>query len=408
MLALANKGKTNLRDLQRNLQSAKKTAQRIRGAITVRWLAVLYRYGLYSGNPVSSYAITIIEAVQPALTTFVPAPLDDHVKTASIDLSSIDGSPILPAKFDRPDKVDPSLNVYKISRGTCNSRGRIATFNGQLVNANLLRQRQFLKRIDDFGALPFNQPQAGSTLAATYAFQHGYYHWMLEVVPKMLLARDLQIPLDAVYVDQSHSFQVQCVAWLNKAGWKVVAADGSKLIVADDLYAIDSWDAFAGTPSWVCKRLRDEFLADSLTSPTGRLFISRQDSTTRLMSNEDELYGELARYGFRRVTLASLTVMEQVQLFAGASAVVSAHGAGMTNIVFCSPGTMIFEITPPRYVFGCFCDLARRCGLRYQLLTSIGVDFRNDHGWAYQFESFAVDTLSITRAIADKLRLNGL
>ena len=379
--------------------------QRIRGEITVRLLDALYRHGLYSGNPVSSYGITIIDAFQPPFMTFAPAPRDDQLKRAPIDLSSINGSLVIGGKFDRPDKADASLSVYKISRGTCNSRGRIATFDGRLVNPNALRQKQFLKRIDDFGAVPNVRQLSGSTLAVTYAFQHGYYHWMLEVVPKMLLARDLKIPLDSVVVDQSHSFQVQCVEWLNKDGWKVSSADGSMLVVADDLYAMDSWDAFASTPSWVCKRLRDEFLPHSLEPPTEMIFISRQDSATRMMTNEDELYGALARYGFRRVTLANLSVMEQVQLFARASVVVSAHGAGLTNIVFCSPGTMIFEITPPRYIFGCFCDLARKCGLSYQLLSSVDVDLWNDHGWAYQFENFTVSTPSITRAIVDKLRL---
>lgn len=44
---------------------------------------------------------------------------------------------------------------------------------------------------------------------------------------------------------------------------------------------------------------------------------------------------------------------------------VGPHGAGLTNIVFCEPGTIVYEFVPDHYHNICFGNLAMTCGLRY-------------------------------------------
>jgi capsular polysaccharide biosynthesis protein len=96
-----------------------------------------------------------------------------------------------------------------------------------------------------------------------------------------------------------------------------------------------------------------------------RIYVARTDASRRRMVAEDDLIRILLARGFHIVTPGVLSFAEQVRLFAGANLVVGIHGAGLTNIVFCHPGTLVYEILPAHYTNACFCNLAYNCGLRY-------------------------------------------
>jgi capsular polysaccharide biosynthesis protein len=83
------------------------------------------------------------------------------------------------------------------------------------------------------------------------------------------------------------------------------------------------------------------------------------------MRNEGSIVAELQQRGFEIVTPDILSLAEQVRLFRDASLIVGPHGAGMTNIVFCEPGTIVYELLSTHYRNACFCSLAHVCGLRY-------------------------------------------
>jgi capsular polysaccharide biosynthesis protein len=52
-------------------------------------------------------------------------------------------------------------------------------------------------------------------------------------------------------------------------------------------------------------------------------------------------------------------------LFRRARLVIAPHGAGLTNIVACEPGTHVYELLPGAYDNYCYCRLAQACGLHY-------------------------------------------
>jgi capsular polysaccharide biosynthesis protein len=60
-----------------------------------------------------------------------------------------------------------------------------------------------------------------------------------------------------------------------------------------------------------------------------------------------------------------MSVAEQISLFAAAEVVIGAHGAALTNTVFCSPGTKVIEIFAPDYVNPCYRKLSSQVGLEY-------------------------------------------
>ena len=61
-----------------------------------------------------------------------------------------------------------------------------------------------------------------------------------------------------------------------------------------------------------------------------------------------------------------------------ADVVVGAHGAALTNVVFCPPGASLVELFPPDYVNVCYWALTSAVGdVRYRYLVGDGHRARN-------------------------------
>ena len=76
-----------------------------------------------------------------------------------------------------------------------------------------------------------------------------------------------------------------------------------------------------------------------------KLFVTRNGAKTRKLLNAEKLM--IALKGWETITLEELPIREQVRCFSEASHVVSTHGAGLTNLLWCEPGTKVIEIQDP-------------------------------------------------------------
>jgi capsular polysaccharide biosynthesis protein len=76
-----------------------------------------------------------------------------------------------------------------------------------------------------------------------------------------------------------------------------------------------------------------------------KLFVTRNGAKTRKLLNAEKLM--IALKGWETITLEELPIREQVRCFSEASHVVSTHGAGLTNLLWCEPGTNVIEIQDP-------------------------------------------------------------
>lgn len=76
--------------------------------------------------------------------------------------------------------------------------------------------------------------------------------------------------------------------------------------------------------------------------PHRKIVVLRPGAVTRRIQNSDELMLNLK--GWETVVLEKMSIREQMKTFAEASHVVAAHGAGLTNLLWCQPGTKVLEI----------------------------------------------------------------
>ena len=64
------------------------------------------------------------------------------------------------------------------------------------------------------------------------------------------------------------------------------------------------------------------------------------------------------------------TIKEQANLFAQAEAIVAAHGAALTNLLFVQPGTKVIELMPQGYINNCFYTMSSYAEADYFCLQS--------------------------------------
>ena len=85
-----------------------------------------------------------------------------------------------------------------------------------------------------------------------------------------------------------------------------------------------------------------------------KIFISRNKANKRKILNENILHDILRKHNFKIVFSEDLEYKEQVDLFYNSKIIISAHGAGLTNILFSEKATVI-ELHPDSDVRSHYC-----------------------------------------------------
>ena len=108
-------------------------------------------------------------------------------------------------------------------------------------------------------------------------------------------------------------------------------------------------------PSFLARRVFDRMRAACVTAEpeatplNERIYVSRTDAGARPMSNEAELRGPAGRLGIATIVPGLLSVDEQIRRFHAARLVVGPHGAGLGNVVFCRPKSIMYELMPEHW-----------------------------------------------------------
>ena len=190
----------------------------------------------------------------------------------------------------------------------------------------------FSKKIKSFKTLS-NIYVLGSSSA------DNYYRNMITFLPRIFFAKDSEINL-AIHRNSSNKFRNFIINMCDQMKIKI------KFIFLDDKFYkfIDSQ-----MPQFLNKN--DSFnilntLRKQNTTKNERIYISRYNANYRNLINESDVINKLKNIGFRVVDLNNLEIDEQIELFSNAKVIVSPTGSSLTNIVFCNPGTKVYEISP--------------------------------------------------------------
>ena len=94
----------------------------------------------------------------------------------------------------------------------------------------------------------------------------------------------------------------------------------------------------------ILKSIRD--ITPKKKSEFEKIYIRREDVNYRNILNEADLIDKLKKNGFKIISTSQYDVLDQINFYANAKIVLSPYGSGLANIIFCKPGTKVFEISP--------------------------------------------------------------
>jgi capsular polysaccharide biosynthesis protein len=118
-------------------------------------------------------------------------------------------------------------------------------------------------------------------------------------------------------------------------------------------------------PSWI--RHLGNLVKDKDTKAHRKIIITRENAQNRNIQNKEQML--MALKGWQTVDLDTMSIKEQVQTFAEATHIVSPHGAGLTNLLWCEEGTKVYELTHEAF-FGkkVYPVLSKHLGLRHTVI----------------------------------------
>ena len=210
-------------------------------------------------------------------------------------------------------------------------------------------------------------------IVSTAEAESNYWHWMMDALPRFHLLNKAGYTPEKIdwYITNAKltSFQLETLAALGIPKRKIVVADGRthlqirKAVIPSIRPA--SWDV----PSWVPPFLRGlNLIGEQPGSSNTKLYLARSGEKLRQLKCEPALVEELQKRGFNILFAGRHSVAEQQLKFSQAGVVLAPHGAALTNLVFCKPGTLVFDLMSSAWPQLHFWALSEALGLRYTVL----------------------------------------
>ncbi len=181
-----------------------------------------------------------------------------------------------------------------------------------------------------------------------------YAHWITQCVPAIAgYAMEPEFADGVLLLPEINATYRQALVLAGIALPEVVHVDPDHTVAVEELvYSTLLLHHFAPSvlARWVFERMVTAATADAdAAEAVDQIYVSRADSTARPMTNEGELVRLLADHGIEPVIPGTMSLAEQIRQFRAARLVVGPHGAGLGNIVFCRPRSVMYELIPDHW-----------------------------------------------------------
>ena len=258
---------------------------------------------------------------------------------------------------------------------------------GAFIESRFLQRQRFFPRIRRI---------SGRVLSLTFEAQINYYRWLMETLPRLRFVEENNAAFDWIYACQRSPFHRETLGLLGYDPGRILSTEADPVIRADSIVVPRFVDE---SEPWIIPWLREKFLPLAPAADPARprrFYLTRGRAGSRRSHNEAELLAALGRCGFVAVTAEKLGWLDQVALFRDAEAIVAPHGAGLANLVFCSPGALVIELIADGYPFTFFPEIGRRTGLTYHRLDCSPADPAR-----VAMSDIVIDVAAVEKAVED-------
>lgn len=265
----------------------------------------------------------------------------------------------------------PELGVLKISEGhvLC-PQGWVLSKEG-----NLLPEHSWYGRHISEMKMPSRLPNeiyiSGNVLSLLSDWaDKNYGHFLLDSLTRYHLFKKAGLSINDVDCvlcpgsdNQGRKNLIQKLGIpLDKCMW--VCED--TLITAETLFVTSFPGIRRNYQSWQAHYLKNAFGVVNESS-NRKLYVTR-NNCTRKVANEEDVISLVQSYGYEIYNPTEHN--DTISDFGSANMVIGPHGAGLADIVFCSPGARVLELIPSDHIYPYYYTLAESAGLKYACIVS--------------------------------------
>lgn len=230
---------------------------------------------------------------------------------------------------------------------------------------------------------------AGRVAVITQDLTGYYFHWFQDVLGRLALLELQGYEWDYLYVPYDKPYIKQTLELWGIDPKKIISPDSNKFCIQADEVILPSYTMnknqgllkYAGfhynpvTMKYVSEKLLKAAQKKNIDTSkfSKKVFITRKNAPYRCILNEDEIFELFQDKGFVRYELGDLLIAEQILLFQNAEMIVGEHGAGLTNCLFCKPGTRVIEIFQALIDSGPWW-ITQVMGMDYSCIMTVQVD----------------------------------
>lgn len=193
-----------------------------------------------------------------------------------------------------------------------------------------------------------------ATVFMAWGGLHNYGHFLIDCLPALLaVQRAGALERFPALAPPLLAWQTELLALLLGGEAPMPTVVDAPIVRLGQAVFATPMDHFLHAPGPPLDAVRERILAAAAipadaTAPR-RIYVSRLGSLKRELVNEAELESALEARGFTIVRPETLSVRDQIALFHRAEVVAAPAGAALANVLFCRPGTRVFEIQPSNF-----------------------------------------------------------
>lgn len=228
------------------------------------------------------------------------------------------------------------------------------------------------------GNLNFKRELTGTAVSilGPKACRYNYGHWLIDGVARLDIIHQTINPKNIDYYlvpKLSYDFQVDTLEILGIPKEKIIELYDEDSIQCEKIYfATDPrGESSQITGIWILKFLNEALGSSASEAPpvSKRIYISRKDSSSRGIKNEDKITPILEHHGFESLTMADYPLKDKISIFRNASHVIGMSGAGFINLAFSNKNTKLIEIFPSNFVNYFYYAICAQLGFGYDYMV---------------------------------------
>ncbi|HVA07841.1 MAG TPA: glycosyltransferase family 61 protein [Acidimicrobiales bacterium] len=336
-----------------------------------RWIQAVWSVGRRLRSPhlvcesVLQWALAApdasVERVRPASTV-------KRLPPNTLDTSVHEFFTSFPRSYLVPEKYIARVPGGRLFAGD----GLLVLPDGSFSVESIYERRHLLEAPPFRKRLPRNEtfyPGDYYSLLIKFVAGSNYYHWLHDGVLRLHEVIE-RLPADTRFVvpPRRRPFQDETLALIGVSPDRLCELGDGGVARFENLYfsppsaptGVDSPEA----ELWFRERALNAY-GIALGPPSRRIYISRRGASYRRIANEPEVEVLLRDLGFEIHELEQYSLHDQVALFAEAEVLVSAHGAGLTNMLFSPPGLVVVDIFESTRFNKCYWSMSTALGHRY-------------------------------------------